>query len=189
MEAFDLFAPRSSESRQARSRGSVAARLSRAAPTARGSPPAWRACAPPALFERVRGEPGLVPAFIEEARRLDSPVQLLARTCTQPIELDGVPIAAGDRVLFHLASANRDEACFEAPDAFRLERPNPRDRVAFGAGAHVCPGAYLARMETRVVLETLLARVERLALAPGFAWDPNPVFWAFGPRTLRLTLS
>jgi cytochrome P450 len=149
----------------------------------------FRLARDPALFERVRGEPGLVPAFIEETLRLDSPVQLLARTCMQPIELDGVPIAAGDRVLFHLASANRDEACFEAPDTFRLERPNPRDHVAFGAGAHVCPGAYLARMETRVVLETLLARVERLALAPGYAWDPNPVFWAFGPRTLRLTVS
>ncbi|MGH7286416.1 MAG: cytochrome P450 [Myxococcota bacterium] len=142
----------------------------------------------PALFERLRREPGMVPALIEETLRLDSPVQLLARTCTRPIELEGVQIEAGERVLFHLASANRDEACFEDPASFRLDRPNAREHVAFGAGAHVCPGAYLARMETRVVLEQLVARVEKLSLAPGYAWDPNPVFWALGPRTLRLSL-
>ena len=60
--------------------------------------------------------------------------------------------------------------------------------MAFSRGSHVCPGAYLARMETRVVLETLLARKELIALAPGYTWDPNPVFWALGPRTLRVTL-
>jgi cytochrome P450 len=149
----------------------------------------YRLAREPGLFERLRSEPALVPALIEEALRLDAPVQLLARTCTQPLALDGVPIAAGERVLFHLASANRDERAFEDADSFRLDRPNARDHVAFGAGAHVCPGAYLARMETRVVLELLLARVEKLALAPGYVWDPNPVFWALGPRTLRLSLS
>jgi len=148
----------------------------------------YRLARDPMLYERLRGEPGLVPALIEETLRMDSPVQLLARTCTEPIALDGVRIAAGERVLFHLASANRDEACFEAPDEFRLDRENARDHVGFGGGPHVCPGAYLARMETRVVLETLLARAPKLGLAAGYAWDPNPVFWALGPRTLRLRL-
>ena len=143
----------------------------------------------PALLGRLRAEPRLVGALIEETLRMDSPVQMLARTCTRELALDGVPLAAGERVIFHLGAANRDEQEFEEPDAFRLERPNARQHVAFGAGAHVCPGAYLARMETRVMLEALLARVERIALAPGYAWDPNPVFWALGPRTLRLTLS
>ena len=141
-----------------------------------------------ALQEQLRRDPALVPALIEETLRLDAPVQLIARTCTSPLALAGVRIAAGERVVFHLASANRDEACFEQPDSFRLARRNARDHVGFGAGAHVCPGAYLARMETRVVLETLLARTEKLVLAPGYAWDPNPVFWALGPRTLRVTL-
>ncbi len=149
----------------------------------------YRLARDPALYERLGREPGLVPALIEETLRVDSPVQLLARTCGDPIALDGVRIAAGERVLFHLASANRDEACFDEPDRFRLSRPNARDHVGFGGGAHVCPGAYLARMETRVVLETLLARAPKLALAPGYTWDPNPVFWALGPRTLRLRLS
>jgi cytochrome P450 len=141
-----------------------------------------------ALQEQLRRDPALVPALIEETLRLDAPVQLLARTCTSPLELAGVPIAAGERVVFQLASANRDEACFAEPDTFRLARRNARDHVGFGAGAHVCPGAWLARMETRVVLETLFERTAKLALAPGYAWDPNPVFWASGPRTLRVTL-
>ncbi len=149
----------------------------------------YRIACDPALQESLRSDPALVPAVIEETLRLDAPVQLLGRSCTKALELDGVPVDAGERVLFHLASANRDEACFEEPDVFRLARRNARDHVAFGAGAHVCPGAFLARMETRVVLETLLARTEKIALAPGYVWDPNPVFWALGPRTLKVTLS
>lgn len=140
------------------------------------------------LQEQLRRDPALVPALIEETLRLDAPVQLLARTCTSPISLAGARVGSGERVVFHLASANRDEACFAEPDTFQLARRNARDHIGFGAGAHVCPGAYLARMETRVVLETLLARTEKLALAPGYVWDPNPVFWACGPRTLRVTL-
>jgi cytochrome P450 len=141
-----------------------------------------------ALQEELRRDPQLVPALIEETLRLDAPVQMLARTCTSPIPLAGERVEAGERVVFHLAAANRDPACFDEPDAFRIARRNARDHVGFGAGPHVCPGAYLARMETRVVLETLLARTAKLALAPDYAWDPNPVFWASGPRTLRVTL-
>ena len=51
-----------------------------------------------------------------------------------------------------------------------------------------CPGAYLARMEAQVAIEILADRVKALALAPGYVFDPNPVFWAFGPQTLRVTL-
>ena len=148
----------------------------------------YRLAADLALQEEVRRDPELIGALIEETLRLDAPVQMLARTCTNPISLVGTRIDAGERVVFHLASANRDAACFEDPDAFSLVRRNARDHVGFGAGPHVCPGAYLARMETRVVLETLLARTAKLALAPSYVWDPNPVFWACGPRTLRVTL-
>jgi len=140
------------------------------------------------LYERVRADRALVKPLIEETLRLDSPVQLLARTCTQAIELDGVAIAEGERVLFSLASANRDETYFEDPTAFRLDRARPREHLAFGAGPHVCPGAFLARMEARIALEALLDRVERVAFAPGYAFDPNPVFWALGPRTLQAVI-
>lgn len=143
----------------------------------------------PARYRKVRDDRSLVPVLIEESLRIDSPVQLLARTCTQDVVIDGVQVKQGDRVLHSLASANRDESVYPEADQFRLDRPKPRDHVAFGAGPHICPGAFLARMETQVAIETLLDHVEQMELAPGYVWDPNPVFWALGPRTLRLTLT
>ncbi|MBJ19383.1 MAG: cytochrome P450 [bacterium] len=143
----------------------------------------------PSRYQQVREDRSLVPTLVEETLRVDSPVQLLARTCTQDVEIDGVQIKKGDRVLHSLASANRDESVYSDPEEFRLDRPKPRDHVAFGAGPHICPGAFLARMETEVAVETLLDRVAEMALAPGYVWDPNPVFWALGPRTLRVILT
>lgn len=148
----------------------------------------YRLAEVPSRYAALRADPGLIANAIEESLRFDSPVQLLARTCTGAIALDGVPVQPGDRVLYSLASANRDERCFEDPNTFRLDRARPRDHVAFGAGPHVCPGAFLARMEAKVALEVLLERVERIELAPGYVFDPNPVFWALGPRTLRVRL-
>lgn len=142
----------------------------------------------PERYAAIRSDRALVANAIEESLRFDSPVQLLARTCTEKVDVDGVPVGVGDRVLYSIASANRDERCFSDPNEFRLDRARPRDHVAFGAGPHVCPGAFLARMEARVALETLLDRVERIELAPGYRFDPNPVFWALGPRTLRVRL-
>ena len=142
----------------------------------------------PDLYQRIRKDRELVPVLVEESLRIDSPVQLLARTCTRAVEIDGVSILEGDRVLHSIASANRDAAVYPNADEFRLDRPRPRDHVAFGAGPHVCPGAFVARMEARVAIETLLDRVAGLALAPGYRFDPNPVFWALGPRTLRVVL-
>ena len=148
----------------------------------------YRLAEVPSRYAALRANRELVPNAIEESLRFDSPVQLLARTCTEKIDVDGVSVAKGDRVLYSIASANRDERFFSDPGEFRLDRPRPRDHVAFGAGPHVCPGAFLARMEAKVALETLLDRVERIELAPGYVFDPNPVFWALGPRTLRVRL-
>jgi cytochrome P450 len=143
----------------------------------------------PVRYQRVREDRALVPIFIEESLRLDAPVQILARTCTEDIEIDGIPIKRGDRVIHSIGSANRDESVYPDAEAFRLDRPKPRDHVGFGAGPHICPGAFLARMEARVAMETLLDGVAKMELAPGYSWDPNPVFWALGPRTLRVVLT
>jgi len=140
------------------------------------------------LFEQVAADRELIPMLIEESLRIDSPVQLLARTCTRDLEIDGVQIRAGDRVLHSISSANRDESVYSDADQFRIDRPKPRDHVAFGAGPHVCPGAFLARLEAQVAMETLFEHVAGLELAPGYVFDPNPVFWALGPRTLRVQL-
>jgi cytochrome P450 len=141
------------------------------------------------LFTRLRAEPALIGPFVEESLRLDSPVQVLARAVLEDTEIEGCPLHTGDRVVFGLASANRDEAAHADPTEFRLDRPRPRDHLAFGAGPHVCPGASLARLEAVAVLQELLGRVEAIGLADDFTPEPNPVFWAHGHRSLPVALT
>jgi cytochrome P450 len=89
---------------------------------------------------------------------------MLFRTATADTELAGMPIAAGDHLLLRFAAANRDERRFDEPLMPRLDRADKR-HLAFGRGAHRCPGALLARTEMRVALETLLARSARITLS------------------------
>ena len=95
----------------------------------------------------------------------------------------------GEKIVFGVASANRDERVHDAPDEFRLDRPNFRDHVAFGGGPHICPGASLARLEARVALDTFLDRVG--SATPDTGWSPRktPVFWANGPVDLPVALT
>ncbi|MCU1483510.1 MAG: Cytochrome [Actinomycetia bacterium] len=138
----------------------------------------------PELYARVRADRSLVPIVVEESLRHDSPVQVLARAVLSETTITGCPVGPGDRVVFGLASANRDECVHADPDAFRVDRPKPRDHLAFGAGPHVCPGASLARMEAIVALEVFCDAVESFAPVDGFVPEPNPVFWALGHRSL-----
>jgi cytochrome P450 len=142
----------------------------------------------PGLYARLRTDRSIIPTVVEESLRHDSPVQILTRTCTQNTAIEGVEIPADDAVVFGVGSANRDERYYEEPAAFRLDRPDPWDHVAFGAGPHICPGAALARLEAAIALEVFSERVERVTLAPGYAFDPNPVFWAHGPRSLAVRI-
>jgi cytochrome P450 len=148
----------------------------------------YTVAADPARYSEIRADRNLCSALVEESLRHDSPIQVLARAVLADTEVDGYPLRQGDRVVFGLASANRDEARYEQPAEFRMNRPRPRDHLAFGTGPHVCPGASLARLETVVVLETLCDRVANVALVDGFVPIPNPVFWALGHRSLPVTL-
>lgn len=140
------------------------------------------------LWTAVRDDRSLVPALVEESLRFDSPVQVLARAVLADTEIAGCPLADGDRVVFGIASANRDEGRYDCPGEFRLDRVKPRDHLAFGTGPHVCPGATLARLEAVVMLEALFDRVADMTLIDGFEPQPNPVFWAHGHRELRVDL-
>jgi cytochrome P450 len=142
-----------------------------------------------ALFSQVREDRTLIPALVEEVLRLDSPVQLLARNCRADTVLDGMPVKAGARVLFSIASANRDEAVWPDADQLKPGRERGRAHLAFGAGPHICPAAALARMEAFHALNTLLDRIAGMEFAPGYVLDLNPVVWANGPQTLRVTLT
>lgn len=143
----------------------------------------------PDVFAAVRADRALVDPLIEETLRTMSPVQFLVRTCTTDTSLRGTELHSDDKVVFGVASANRDEARFEDPDDFRLDRPDPRGHLAFGGGPHVCPGASLARLEARVAVEALLDRVATMTLEPGYEFEKVPVFWAYGPATLPVALT
>lgn len=119
----------------------------------------------PDLVARLRGEPALVPAFVEEMLRFDGPSQSLPRFTTCDVTLGGVQIPAGSLVLLLVGSAGRDEARFPDPDTFDLGRGTAA--LNFGHGVHFCLGAALARMEAQIALEALLARFARFERLPG----------------------
>lgn len=124
-------------------------------------------------------DPELIPDAVEEFLRLTSPVQGLARTVTRDVTLHGVTIPKGRKVLLLYASANRDERQYGA-DAAELDvRRRPRNIVTFSHGAHHCLGAAAARMQARVTLSELLARI------PAFEVDEAGVVWAGGNYVRR----
>jgi cytochrome P450 len=120
----------------------------------------------PELQARLRSEPDLVSAFVEEAVRLEPPFRFHYRAVARDAELGGVPLRVGHRLMLSWASANRDEAVFENPDEIDLHRRFPRHHMSFGRGIHFCVGARLARLETRVVVQELLARTHRFEIDP-----------------------
>jgi cytochrome P450 family 142 subfamily A polypeptide 1 len=115
-------------------------------------------------WDALRDDPSAIPTAVEEMLRWVSPIKNMCRTLTADTEIAGVTIPAGDQALLLYESANRDPAVFRHPHEFDPAR-NPNDHVAFGLGPHFCMGAYLARLETRVLLEQLLVRFPDLALA------------------------
>jgi cytochrome P450 len=105
----------------------------------------------------VIAEPELMAQAIEELLRFTSPTQYMTRTTTRDVEVRGTVIPANAKVALLLGSGNRDPREFERPDDFDILRPNPRI-LAFGHGAHVCLGAAVARLESRIALQEFLAR-------------------------------
>ena len=105
-------------------------------------------------------DPGRIPDWVEETVRYDGSSQMVVRTTRHPVEVRGVEIPAGERVLLLIGSANRDPEAFPEPDRYDLDRDTTK-LVSFGSGRHFCMGAPLARLEARVGLEELLARVAR----------------------------
>ena len=119
----------------------------------------------PDLQERLRAERDLVPNFVEESLRYESPVKGDFRLTKVATTLGGVDIPAGTTMMVLNAGANRDPRRFEHPDEFDVERSNARQHVAFGHGAHTCPGAPLARAEGRVSIERLLDRMHDIRIS------------------------
>jgi cytochrome P450 len=119
----------------------------------------------PDLQGRLRADPALIPAFIEEALRLEAPIQGLFRRATQDVEVCGTKIPAESIIMVRWGAANRDPTKFAHPDDFDCQRTNARQHLTFGAGAHFCVGSQLARGELRIVFETVLKRMRNIRLA------------------------
>lgn len=100
-----------------------------------------------------------VPLWVEETLRYDTSSQILARVVAEEIEFHGTTLQPGDTLLLMPGSAHRDERVFADPDEFRIGRDIGSKLLSFGSGAHFCLGAHLARMEARVALTELLARI------------------------------
>ncbi|MGE2719462.1 cytochrome P450 [Mycolicibacterium celeriflavum] len=153
-------------------------------------------CERPELQQALRDDPSLVPAFIEETLRMESPVKTEFRLAVRTTELAGVTIPAGTTVMISAAAANRDPDRFECPHEFRLDRKNVREQIAFARGAHSCPGAPLARVEGRVSLERILARMRDIriderfhgsAANPQFTYEPTYILRGLTELHLRFT--
>ena len=141
----------------------------------------------PSLEEQLRKHSEQLPVAIDEILRIHPPLISSRRVTTRPVELGGCPLAAGERITIIWASANRDEATFGNPDEFRVDR-DPSLNLLYGAGIHNCPGAPLARLELRIVMEELLGRTRTFGLseqkpakaaypASGFNSLPLSIIW------------
>jgi cytochrome P450 len=119
----------------------------------------------PDQLARLRDDPDMWPAAVEEILRIDSPVQMTARTASCDVEIAGRRIAAGDVVALLLGGANRDPHVFTDPGSFDITRANARDHLAFASGVHACLGAALARIEGTTALRALFETFPALRLA------------------------
>jgi cholest-4-en-3-one 26-monooxygenase len=125
----------------------------------------WALMENPEQYARLREHPELMESAVEEVLRWASPVLHFRRTATADTELGGQRIAAGDKVVMWHISANRDEAVFTDPFRFDITR-TPNNHVAFGGGGpHHCLGAYLARMQLRLIFKEIVTRIPDMALA------------------------
>jgi cytochrome P450 len=139
----------------------------------------------PDRYGRVRADRSLVPWAIEETLRWETSVVMLSRETTREIELHGVRLPARGMVAVAVGSANRDEAHYERPDEYDLDR-RADDHLAFGIGRHHCLGHHLARLEARIALTAILDRFPNLRLDPDCP-PPTITGLAFrSPKTLRV---
>ena len=117
----------------------------------------------PDQLRRLRDDPGLIPAAVDELLRFDSPVQTDFRRVLADCEVNGVPLRKRDNVLLSLGAANRDPEAFADPDRLDVGR-SQGSHLSFGRGIHHCLGAALARLEGRIAFEMLLERFSRIEL-------------------------
>jgi cytochrome P450 len=143
----------------------------------------------PELAGRIRANPALVPPFVEEVLRLESPSQGMFRQAKQDVEIGGVRIAKGEHVFLIYAAGNMDEEVFPCPADLDVERQSANNHLAFGRGTHYCLGAPLARQEARIALTSMLARMDDISIKDGATVQYSPSYFLHGLQRLDLTFT
>ena len=146
----------------------------------------WLFAINPDQWQAVREDRKLVPSAFLEGVRMESPAQFFSRVTTRDVEIEGITIPKGARVLHSYGSANRDERHYPDPDRFDARR-NPADTMAFDNGVHTCPGRTLASMEGHALFNALAERVKTIELIEAPKWVPNSI--TRGPSTYRVRIS
>lgn len=119
----------------------------------------------PDVLDKLRGDPSLIPNFVEEILRLETPSAGMWRHVLEDTEIHGVAIPKGSMAMIRWASGNRDTEIFDDAGAIDLERENMDDHIAFGYGIHICLGMFLARQELHVAFGQILRRLKSWRLA------------------------
>jgi cytochrome P450 len=150
----------------------------------------------PDIQRRLRDDRSLIPNFIEEMLRYESPLRTQFRMAKVATTVAGINIPAGSTMMLLPGAANRDPRLFTNPHSFDIERENARYHVAFGHGIHHCAGAHLARAEGRIAINQLLDSTSNVAIserdhgpADDRHYDYLPTFFLRGLVNLNLDLT
>ena len=136
-------------------------------------------------FDKVKADRSLIPAAVNEALRIGSPVKAFTRLADTEYRNGDVHVPAGDRVVILYGAANHDERKYPEPEAFRVER-NPKDHVAYGYGVHRCAGAHLAQLEMECLLDAMARKVRRVEVEEPAPF-PSNMLSGFSSFEARLT--
>ena len=140
----------------------------------------------PEELSRLRADPILIDRVLEEALRMESPIQRTGRVLLEEIELHGQRLPRGTKIRLMIGAANRDPRRFENPDQFDLSRPDNR-HVGFGGGIHQCIGLHLARLEAKLALGTLVRRFPQLErVGEDLRWVPGTKFRGLAELAVRV---
>jgi cytochrome P450 len=139
----------------------------------------------PEQWRTLREKPNLIRGAFEEVLRFEAPVQTFFRTTTRPVEVAGVQLGEGEKVLLFLAAANRDPRRWDRPDTFDVTR-RAAGHMTFGTGIHGCVGQAVARLETEAILTALASRVASFELTGEPEWRLNNTLRGFDTLPLRI---
>src|SRR4030095_10491415 len=140
----------------------------------------------PEEYQKLRDTPSLVPNFVAEVIRWQTPLAHMRRTATHDVELHGKRIREGEKVVMWYISGNRDDAVFESPDRLIADRPNARSHVSFGYGIHRCMGNRLAEMQLRVLWEEILAKFQAVNVVGEPRRVPHNFIWGVVELPVRI---